>query len=259
MNTVLYETRGPVAIITLNRPEAMNAYDGDAVAGMARYFRQFDQDGSLRVAVFTGAGNQAFCSGADLKKLHGASFHGGMAELWDEDRTLRLGQSIKVKKPVIAAINGFCLAGGLELAQGCDVRIAASTASFGCPEVRWSIIHGYGAMRLVQTVPAAVAMEMLLTGQPIDAKRAYEIGLVSRVVEPDQLLATAIKMAETIAENGPLAIKITKELAWRGQHEHPDDFMRFVAASLALLHASEDGKEGPKAFAEKRKPMFKDR
>jgi enoyl-CoA hydratase/carnithine racemase len=130
MSTVLYKKRGPVAIITLNRPEAMNAYDG-----------------------------------------------------------------------------------GLELAQACDLRIASSTASFGCPEVRWSIIHGYGAMRLVRTVPAAVAMEMLLTGRPIDAKRAYAIGLVSRVVEPDQLLATAIKMAETIAENGPLAIKITKEPA----------------------------------------------
>ena len=259
MSTVLYEKRGPVAIITLNRPEAMNAYDADAVAGMARYFREFDQDGSLRVAVFTGAGNKAFCSGADLKKLHGGDFHGGAGELWDEDRTLRLGQRIKVKKPVIAAINGYCLAGGLELAQGADLRIASSTASFGSPEVRWSIIHGYGAMRLVQTVPFAVAMEMLLTGQRIDAKRAYEIGLVSRVVDPDQLLPIAIKTAETIAENGPLAIKITKELAWRGQHEHPDDFMRFVAAALALLHASEDGKEGPKAFAEKRKPVFKDR
>ena len=258
-NTVLYEKRGAVAVITLNRPEAMNAYDADAVAGMARYFREFDADPGLRVAVFTGAGSKAFCSGADLKKLHGDDFHGGAQELWDDNRTLRLGQRLKPRKPIIAAINGYCLAGGLELAQGCDIRIAASTASFGSPEVRWSIIHGYGAMRLVRTVPFAVAMEMLLTGERIDAKRAYEIGLVSRVVEPAELMPTALKMAEKIAENGPLAIKITKELAWRGQHEHPDDFMRFVAASLALLHGSEDGKEGPKAFAEKRKPNFKDR
>ncbi|MSO76314.1 MAG: enoyl-CoA hydratase/isomerase family protein [Alphaproteobacteria bacterium] len=259
MGTVLYEKRGPVAIITLNRPEAMNAYDAEAAAGMARCFKEFDEDGGLRVAVFTGAGDKAFCSGADLKKLHGSDFHGGTDELWDDERAMRLGQSIKPKKPVIAAINGYCLAGGLELAQGCDLRIASSTASFGAPEVRWSIIHGYGAMRLVQTVPMAVAMEMLLTGERIDAKRAYEIGLVSRVVEPDKLLPTAIKLAKTIAENGPLAIKITKELAWRGQYEHPDAFMRYVAATLALLHASEDGKEGPLAFAEKRKPVFKDR
>ena len=112
---------------------------------------------------------------------------------------------------------------------------------------------------LVRSVPFAVAMEMLLTGERIDARRAYEIGLVSRVVEPDRLMPTAMEIAEKIAANGPLAIKITKELAWRGQHEHPDDFMRFVAASLALLHASEDGKEGPRAFAEKREALFKDR
>jgi len=259
MSTVLYERRGSVAIITLNRPQAMNAYDADAVKGMARSFREFDEDPNLRVAIFTGAGATAFCSGADLKKLHGTEFHGGANELWDEDRTTRLGQRVKTKKPVIAAINGYCLAGGLELAQGCDLRIASTTASFGSPEVRWSIIHGYGAMRLVRSVPFAVAMEMLLTGERIDARRAYEIGLVSRVVEPDRLMPTAIEIAEKIAANGPLAIKITKELAWRGQHEHPDDFMRFVAASLALLHASEDGKEGPKAFAEKRKAAFKDR
>jgi enoyl-CoA hydratase len=259
MGTVLYEKRGAVAIITLNRPEAMNAYDAEAVNDMARYFRTFDEDRNLRVAILTGAGTKAFCSGADLKKLHGSEFHGGANELWDEDRTTRLGQRVKTKKPVIAAINGYCLAGGLELAQGCDLRIASTTASFGSPEVRWSIIHGYGAMRLVRSVPFAVAMEMLLTGERINATRAYEIGLVSRVVEPDRLMPTAMEIAEKIAANGPLAIKITKELAWRGQHEHPDDFMRFVAASLALLHASEDGKEGPRAFAEKRKALFKDR
>ena len=136
-----------VAIITLNRPEAMNAYDADAVKGMASCLREFDEDRDLRVAIFTGAGTKAFSSGADLKKLHGSEFHGGANELWDEDRTTRLGQRVRTKKPVIAAINGYCLAGGLELAQGCDLRIASTTASFGSPEVRWSIIHGYGAMR----------------------------------------------------------------------------------------------------------------
>src|SRR5262249_9593804 len=147
MSTVLYEKRGAVAIITLNRPEAMNAYDADAVTGMARRFREFDEDRNLLVAIFTGAGTKAFCSGADLKKLHGSEFHGGANELWDEDRTTRLGQRVKTKKPVIAAINGYCLAGGLELGPGCDLRIAATTDSVGSPEVRWAISHGAGAMR----------------------------------------------------------------------------------------------------------------
>ncbi|HXP75717.1 MAG TPA: enoyl-CoA hydratase-related protein, partial [Stellaceae bacterium] len=171
----------------------------------------------------------------------------------------RIGQSIQPRKPVIAAINGYCLAGGLELAMGCDIRIASTAASFGAPEVRWSIIHGYGAMRLAQTVSHSVAMDMLLTGERIDAKRAYEIGLVSRLVEPAELMPTARRIAGTIAANGPLAIRVTKELGWRGLHEHPREFMRFVAAALALLHNSEDAKEGPQAFAEKRKPVFKDR
>jgi E-phenylitaconyl-CoA hydratase len=257
MNKVLFERRGALALITLNRPDAMNAYDADAVVEMGRSFAAFDTDQALRVAVLTGAGDKAFCAGADLKSLHGRSYQGGAAELWDDERRHRLGQGIQVRKPVIAAINGYCLAGGLELALACDLRIASTTASFGCPEVKWSILHGYGAMRLVQMIPFAVAMEMLLTGERIDARRAYEVGLVSRIVEPDALLPSALGIAQTIAENAPLAVKMTKELGWRGLHAHPDDFMRFAAASLALIHGSEDAKEGPAAFAEKRKPDFK--
>jgi E-phenylitaconyl-CoA hydratase len=259
MSKIVYERRGPVALITINRPEAMNAYDADAVAEMGRCFESFDEDGDLRVAILTGAGDKSFCAGADLKSLHGHSYEGGAAELWDKDRQYRLGQSIQVRKPVIAAVNGYCLAGGLELALACDLRIASTKASFGCPEVKRSILHGYGAMRLVQMIPFAVATEMLLTGDRIDARRAFEVGLVSRVVEPDELIPTALRLAETIAANGPISVKITKELAWRGLHEHPHEFMRFVAAALALIHGSEDAKEGPLAFAQKRTPVFKDR
>ena len=160
-------------------------------------------------------------------------------------------------KPVIAAINGYCLAGGLELALGCDIRIASETASFGCPEVRWSILHGFGAMRLPTTVPMSVAMEMLLTGERIDAARAREIGLVSRVVPPPALLPTAEQIAERIGQNGPIAIRLTKELAWRSLHQHPDDALRFYGAVTALIHETEDSKEGPRAFAEKRAPRFR--
>ena len=238
MSTVLYEPKGAVVRITLNRPQAMNAFDLPTARELGRRLEEFDKDDALRVAIVTGAGDKSFCAGADLKQMHGGSHAGGVGELWGSEIQYRLGQRLQVAKPVIAAINGYCLAGGLELALGCDIRIASETASFGCPEVRWAILHGFGAMRLPSTVPMSVAMEMLLTGERIDAARAKEI-------------------AERIGQNGPIAIKITKELAWRSLHQHPDDALRFYGAVTALIHETEDSKEGPRAFAEKRTPRFK--
>ncbi len=259
MSTILYDRQPPITRITINRPEAMNAFDLATARELGRRLEAFDRDDDARVAILTGAGDKAFCAGADLKKMHGGSHAGGIAELWDGERQQRLGQRLEVAKPVIAAVNGYCLAGGLELALGCDIRIASTTASFGCPEVRWAILHGFGAMRLPRTVPLSVAMEMLLTGERIDARRAYEIGLVSRVVEPAALLPTATQLAERISQNGPLAVKITKELAWRGLYQHPDEALRYYAAVTALIHETEDAKEGPRAFSEKRTPRFKGR
>lgn len=259
MSTILYATAGTIARITINRPEAMNAFDLATARELGRRLEEVDRDPALRVVIITGAGDKAFCAGADLKKMHGGSHAGGIGELWGSELQYRLGQKLQVAKPVIAAINGYCLAGGLELALGCDIRIASTTASFGCPEVRWSILHGFGALRLPGTVPFAVAMEMLLTGERIDAARAYEIGLVSRLVEPAALLPTAEQIAERISQNGPLAVKITKELAWRGLHQHPEDALRYYSVVTALIHETEDAKEGPRAFAEKRTPQFKGR
>jgi E-phenylitaconyl-CoA hydratase len=259
MSTVLYERTPPIARVTINRPEAMNAFDLATARDLAARLLEFDRDDALRVAILTGAGDKSFCAGADLKKMHGGSHAGGIAELWDDERQVRLGQRLQVAKPIIAAINGYCLAGGLELALGCDIRIASTTAQFGCPEVRWSILHGFGAMRLPRTVPLSMAMEMLLTGERIDARRAYEIGLVSRVVEPARLLPTATEIAERISANGPLAVKITKELAWRGLTQSPEEALRYYAAVTALIHETEDAKEGPRAFSEKRTPRFKGR
>jgi enoyl-CoA hydratase/carnithine racemase len=259
VSKILYETKGSVAKITINRPEAMNAFDLETARLMAERLQEFDADAALRVAIITGAGDKAFCAGADLKKMHGGSHDGGINELWDFERQNRLGQRLQTVKPVIAAINGYCLAGGLELALGSDIRIASTNASFGSPEVRWSILHGFGAMRLPQTVGMSVAMEMLLTGERIDARRAYEVGLVSRLVEPAALMRTAEEIAQKIASNGPLAIRVTKDLAWRGLHEHPADMLRYYAAVTALIHETEDAKEGPRAFSEKRVPQFKNR
>jgi enoyl-CoA hydratase/carnithine racemase len=166
---------------------------------------------------------------------------------------------LNVSKPIIAAINGYCLAGGLELALACDIRIAATSASFGAPEVRWSLLHGYGALRLPQTVPLSVAMDMLLTGERIDAKRAYEVGLVSRLVAPEALNETVNAVAERIGENGPLAVRITKDITLRGLHLPTEDLVAYRNSVSALLGASDDAKEGPRAFSEKRKPQFKGR
>src|SRR5947209_3634949 len=133
METLIYEKRGQIAVLTINRPHAMNAYDADTIDAMGRRFEEFDADSSLRVAILTAVGEKSFCAGADLKTLHGKEFAGGIQELWDDARQYRLGQRVQVRKPVIAAINGYCLAGGLELALACDLRIASTTASFGCP------------------------------------------------------------------------------------------------------------------------------
>ena len=259
MNSIEYAKDGLTALVTINRPEAMNALDLDAFRQLAARLEEFDRDAELRVAIITGAGDKAFCSGADLKKMYGGSHTGGVGELWNAERQQRLGQKLHVSKPVIAAINGYCLAGGLELALGCDIRIASSAASFGCPEVRWSILHGYGAIRLPRTVPLSVAMEMLLTGERIDAARAYAIGLVSRLVEPGALLPTARQLAGRIAQNGPLAVRITKELVLRGLYQPPEEALRLHTAVAALNYETEDAKEGPRAFAEKRTPQFKGR
>ena len=256
---IRYDKDGKIVTITIDRPQAMNAMDRETSSELAEAFQDFDRDEQRLVAILTGAGGRAFSAGADLKKMYGRAEDGNIREVWDHERQWRLGQRLQVWKPVIAAINGYCLAGGLELAMGCDIRIASDTASFGCPEVRWGILHGYGALRLPKTIPLSAAMELLLTGERISAQDAYRLGIVSRVVAPPELMPTARQLAEKICANGPLAIRVTKELAWRGLEMSTEEALRLYAALGALVRASDDAREGPRAFAEKRPPQFKGR
>ncbi|MBI2906609.1 MAG: enoyl-CoA hydratase/isomerase family protein [Chloroflexi bacterium] len=166
---------------------------------------------------------------------------------------------MEVSKPLIAAINGYCLAGGQELALACDIRIASDTAHFGAPEVKRGILHGYGALRLVHAIPMASAMEMLLTGEMIDAQEALRIGLVSRVVPQVQLMSTAEAIAQRICENSAVAVRAIKDLAYRGLGMPLEHGLRYYAHVNRLVHASEDAREGPRAFTEKRKADFKGR
>jgi enoyl-CoA hydratase len=250
--TFLYEKKDRIAIMTINRPEAMNAFTADMLRGMDAAFADFNQDPDLWVAILTAAGEKAFSSGMDLKEAIPMLQSGD--EMGYEDHTKRPFSD--VFKPIIAAVNGFCIAGGMEFMQGTDIRIASEKATFGLGEVRWGIIPTGGThIRLPRQIPWAVAMEMLLSGKTITAQRAYDIGLVNEVVPADQLMPTAMKWAETICKNGPLAVRTAKEIAVRALQLEPGFVLEKALGSRVL--SSEDAKEGPRAFAEKRKPQFK--
>jgi len=251
-DTFTYEKRDKIAIMTINRPEAMNAFTADMLRGMDAAFEDFQNDDGLWVAILTAAGDKAFSSGMDLKEAIPMLQSGD--EMGYEDHTKRPFSD--VFKPIIGAVNGFCIAGGMEFLQGTDIRIAADTATFGLGEVRWGIIPTGGShVRLPRQIPWAVAMEMLLTGRNLTAQRAYDIGLVNEVVPADQLMDTAIKWAETICKNGPLAVRTAKEIAVRALSLE-SGFVLEKALGARVMQ-SEDAKEGPRAFAEKRKPDFK--
>jgi enoyl-CoA hydratase len=259
--TILCETSGHVATITINRPEAMNAVTGEMSAGIDAAFEAFNEDDDLWVVILTGAGPSpdsgqapAFCSGFDLKEAIPRVTAGDM--LGYDDPTKR--QFSDTFKPIISAVNGICLAGGLEMVAGTDLRIAAEHATFGLGEVRWGLVPMGGAhIRLPRQLPWAVAMELLLTGRPLDAARAYDIGLVNRVVPGDQVLPAAQELAEQICKNGPLAVRTAKEIAVRALGQEAGFVLERSLA--ARVFSSEDAQEGPRAFAEKRRPEFKGR
>lgn len=260
MPPVLYEQNEKIVTITMNRPEAMNSVDPEAQAELVSAWTRFRDDETAWVAILTGAGEKAFSAGADLKKLVPSTFGAAAARRHHELGLGGITRGLEIWKPMIAAINGYCLGGGLELALACDLRIAAENATFGFPEVRWAIIPGAGGtQRLPRTVTLARAMEMILTGETIDAQEAHRIGLVNRVVPRADLMSTALRFAKTICQRGPLAVRAAKEAVIRGLAMSLADGLRLEAFLSGTLRGTEDAQEGPRAFAEKRAPQFKAR
>lgn len=259
MPPVLYEQKDKIVTITLNRPEAMNSIDPETQEELVRAWTRFRDDDSAWVAILTGAGDKAFSAGADLKKMIPRAFAAGLRR----DRELGLGgitRGLEIWKPMIAAVNGHCLAGGLELALACDLRLASPNATFGLTEVRWAIMPGAGGtQRLPRAVPLARAMEMILMAQTIDAAEAYRLGLVNKVVPLPELMPAAREWAQALCERGPLAVRAAKEAVIRGLTMPMADGLRLEAFLSGTLRGTEDAVEGPKAFAEKRKPEFKAR
>jgi enoyl-CoA hydratase len=252
--TIRYEKRDRVAVVTIDRPDAMNALTVEMLGALDSAFAEFEGDDDLWVAILTASGDRAFCTGMDLKEAIPLLTSGD--ELGYEDHTKR--QFSDVFKPIIAAVNGHCIAGGMEMLAGTDLRVAAEHATFGLGEVRWGLVPAGGShIRFPRQIPWALAMELLLTGDPIDARRAYEIGLVNRVVPSDELMPTALKLADRICKNGPLAVRTSKQIAVRSLGLEPGFVLEKALA--ARVFASEDAVEGPRAFAEKRKPRFKGR
>jgi enoyl-CoA hydratase len=248
---IKYEKKDHVAIITIDRPEAMNSLTADMLLGIEEAMTMFNDDPDLWVGVFTASGDKAFSSGLDLKEA--APMLTGGDQLGFEDWTKR--QFSDVFKPIICAVNGFCIAGGMEMLLGTDIRIAAEHATFGLGEVRWGLIPLGGThIRLPQQIPWSICMQLLLTGKNIDAQRAYEVGLINEVVPADQLMPTALEWAQKMCKNGPLAMKTAKEIAVRSL-ELESGFVMEKALGQRVL-ASEDAKEGPRAFAEKRPANF---
>jgi enoyl-CoA hydratase len=249
--TLHYEKSDRVAIVTIDRPEAMNALTREMLLGIEEAFADFAADEAVWVAILTAKGDAAFCTGMDLVEAIPLITSGD--EMGFADHTKR--QFSDVFKPIIAAVNGHCIAGGMEMLQGTDLRIAAEHATFGLGEVRWGLIPTGGShVRLPRQIPWAVAMELLLTGRPIDAQRAHQVGLVNQVVPGDALMATALEWAERICRNGPLAVRTAKEIAVRALAQEPGFVLEKALGARVL--ASEDAREGPRAFSEKRRPRF---
>ena len=250
-----FELSDGVAIITINRPERLNAMDAEHYAGLSQAWIRVRDDPAIRVAIVTGAGERAFTVGADIKSFLTAP--PGLQEMWLTQREQLLNRGLEVWKPVIAAVNGLCLGGGMTLMFATDIRVAAEHATFSLAEVKRGVVAGNGGtQRVLDQLPRAIAMEMLLTGDPIDAAAAERWGLVNRVMPRERLMEAALDYARRIAANAPLAVQAAKELSLRSRDMDLSTGLRMEQLVNRMLAFTEDAKEGPAAFSEKRPPRF---
>ena len=250
-----YTKEGKIAIFTINVPEAMNSMTLDTARESHEAMVDFRDDPDLWVGIITGAGEKACCVGAGIKDVlpfmqeHRRSEWAFPPSIW---------RGLELWKPLIAAVNGYALGGGLETALSCDIRIASENARFGTPEVTLGLVPGWGGtQRLTRMLPWCKAAELLLMGRPIDAQEAYRIGLVNKVVPQEQVMPMAKEWAETICQAGPLAIRAAKEAMIRGSSMPPEDGLQLESSLFNCVIGTEDFNEGITAYAEKRKPVFK--
>ena len=256
----LVEQEGHTLIVTMNRPEKKNALSGEMLAIMEEAWDRVNEDDDIRVCILTGAGG-AFCAGADLSAMSKNSpsdrFEDGS---YDPSRIKSLLKGFRLTKPLIAAVEGPAIAGGTEILQGTDIRVAGESARFGVSEVRWGLYPlGGSAVRLVRQIPYTVAADILLTGRHIKAPEAKELGLIGHVVPDGQALDKAREIADLISANGPLAVQAVLKTIRDSEGKHEEECWADDAKVGAAVFASDDAKEGPRAFMEKRAPEFKGR
>jgi enoyl-CoA hydratase/carnithine racemase len=248
-----------IAYITINRPEVMNAMDPEVYAAISKAWVDVRDNPDVWVAIVTGAGDKAFTAGADLKSRSKRP-PAERSDFFLTQKDMLLNRGLEVWKPVIAAVNGYCLAGGMTLLFGTDIRVAAEHAVFEISEVKRGILPGNGGtQRALRQLPYAIGMECLLLGRRLTAQEALSHGLVNRVVPAADVMTTAEQIARQLCENGPLALRAIKELAIRSQYLPIEYGLRMEQSFQEYLRTTEDSKEGPRAFAEKRKPVYKGR
>ena len=256
LENVVYDKKGPIAYVTLNRPKVLNALNKATIHELKAAFEDARDDSAVRGVILTGAGEKAFAAGADIAEIANNT-------AVEAEEATRRGQGLtdlieNLGKPVIAAVNGFALGGGCELAMACTFRLASDTARFGQPEINLGIIPGGGGtQRLTRLVGEGKAMEMILTGEIIDAQTAFAAGLVNHVVPLDQLEKKTMEIANRIAEKGPASVSLAKEAVKIASRSNLDEGLRREVDLFALCFSTEDKDEGVSAFLEKRKPVFK--
>lgn len=252
-----FDLHDGIATITINRPERRNALDAEHYAALSQAWRRVRDEPEIRVAIITGAGDKAFCAGADIKSFVGRAEQ-SLADVWQTQKDSLLNRGLEIWKPVIAAVNGACVGGGMTMLMATDIRVACDEATFSISEVKRGIIAANGGtQRVMKQIPYAVAMEMLLLGDTMDAETAQRWGLVNRVVPRSEMMNTAYALAERIKRNAPLAVQAAKELAVRSLDMSLAEGLRMEQFVNRILHHSQDTKRAKEAFAEKRMPEFK--